>query len=179
MAALVAGSLFIPNFKIGVAAGFVSFVAKNLIRQIKQPFKFIKEEKIDKNELKSYLKSVYEKPYNTIFFNPIFEELLFRALIQPLISTTIIGLAPSTNAALYADKFSIASVVSLFISSYYFGTAHYSNYKSNSQALSATISGLVMGALAIQFGIQASIAAHITNNALVLARFDIFIYLQI
>ena len=69
---------------------------------------------------------------------------------------------------LLGPHFTIAATVSIVATGVFFGAIHYFNKHKNAgaQAISASLGGIVLGALNVQFGIGAAFAAHIANNTL-------------
>ncbi|NGX35729.1 MAG: hypothetical protein K1000chlam1_00562 [Candidatus Anoxychlamydiales bacterium] len=98
-----------------------------------------------------------EKVIGSILYAPIIEELIFRGAIQSLIKNTIIYFLP-----IYIK---IAAKIAIIICGILFGLAHFK--QSKWQALHAGINGcFVYGPLMEKYGLLTSIAAHITNNIL-------------
>jgi membrane protease YdiL (CAAX protease family) len=159
------GILFLPNFGLGLTIGAVDFMITVISFGILSKAGIIKH--IDEKN-SEYQKHLRKSLLAVSFFGPIAEEGVFRGLIQPLVTKSIQILVPAATAAVFGTGLSVATVVSIVATSVLFGAAHYFNPHKNShiQAVSATVSGFVMGILSAQFGIGASIAAHIANNSI-------------
>ena len=93
----------------------------------------------------------------------------FRGLVQPLLTKSVQVLIPAATVVFFGTGLSVATAVAIVATSVLFGAAHLSNPHKGAhiQAMSATVSGVVLGILAARFGIGASIASHIANNSLV------------
>lgn len=82
---------------------------------------------------------------------------VFLLILPQLMSIAIFG------AGINAVSLGVVSVTAMI-----FGAAHLMNEHKNApvQAIFATIAGIILGLLALQYGLLVSIAAHMTNNTL-------------
>jgi membrane protease YdiL (CAAX protease family) len=159
------GILFLPNFSLGLAIGAIELVVQITAFGILTSKGILKKED-DKNS--EYHKQIRKSLLAVCLFGPIVEEGVFRGFVQPLLTVGIQILVPAATAALFGTGLSVATAVSVVATAVIFGAVHYFNPHKNShiQAVSCTVGGIVLGLLAVQFGIGASIAAHVANNAL-------------
>jgi len=158
------GIIFAPNFAIGLVIGVLEYTISMLISLSAQAiFPLVRE----KNS--QYSIQVMNDPIHTTLVCPILEELLFRGALQPLLIAAISWLAPvAATALLFGTGLTVAAMLSIFVTSIIFGVMHISNRHVGSyrQAALCFIGGIVDGVVAIQYGLVASIAAHIINNTL-------------
>lgn len=166
ISAIAFGLIFFPHFGLGLAAGAADLVFTTAYTIVLDKTGILPQ-KEDKN-------SKYEKmSRNNLLvgsvFAPIAEEGLFRGLLQPLCARAIQILLPATAAALFGPHLTVAVVASIVATSIVFGAVHYMNPHKNAhiQAITAGIGSLPLGFLSAQFGIGASIAAHLSFNTLV------------
>jgi hypothetical protein len=166
IAAIAVGAIFIPHFGLGLAVGTADLVVSMIGFTLLDRSGILPrtEEKNSK-----YQQALRDALLEVSVFGPIAEEGVFRGIIQPLLTRTIQILLPAAAVAFFGTPLSIAVFISVVASSILFGAAHYMNPHKNAhiQAISATVGGLVYGFLSAQFGIGASMAAHIANNTLV------------
>ncbi len=166
IAAIAVGAIFIPYFGLGLAVGAGDLVLSVIGFTLLDRCGILprKEEKNSK-----YRQALRDALLEVSVFAPLGEEGVFRGIMQPLVTRTIQILFPAAAVALVGTPLSVAVAVSIAATSVIFGALHYLNPHKNSyiQAISATVGGLVYGFLSAQFGIGASIAAHIANNTLV------------
>jgi membrane protease YdiL (CAAX protease family) len=160
------GILLFPNFGLGLAAGAVGLVVSIIAMGILKKLKIIK---LSDEKNSEYHKDIRKSLLAVVLFGPIAEEGIFRGFMQPLLTRGIQILVPAATAVLFGTGLSIATAVSIAATAVIFGAAHYFNPHKDShvQAVSCTISGVVMGILAAQFGIGAAIAAHVANNSII------------
>ncbi len=170
--ALALGAFFIPNFAIGMAAGAGIFGAASVIAPALEALGIVKKEETPSE----YAKFDQEWPILTTLGFPVFEEALFRGGVMPVIARCVVLIIPATAAAFLGTPLSIAMTVSIVATAAIFGLLHLFNPHPNAhlQAVAATISAIVLGLLAAQFGIGAAIAAHILNNTLVVTITQLF-----
>jgi membrane protease YdiL (CAAX protease family) len=163
---IACGILLFPNFGLGLAVGTADFVFSAISLVILNKAKIIKPQ-IDKNN--EYDKHLLRSLLHVSVFGPIAEEGLFRGLVQPLLTKSVQVLIPAATVVFFGTGLSVATAVAIVATSVLFGAAHLSNPHKGAhiQAMSATVSGVVLGILAARFGIGASIASHIANNSLV------------
>lgn len=159
------GILFVPNFGLGLAVGAAELAVSLVSMSVLSNMGIVKSSREEKSE---YSKNLVKSLLAVSLFAPIAEEGLFRGLVQPLLAKSIQILVPAAAAAFFGP-FTVATAVSVLATSVFFGAVHYFNPHKDShiQALSATVGGLVYGILAAQFGIGASMAAHIANNSII------------
>ncbi len=158
------GILFAPNFAIGLVIGVLQCTIGNLISLAAQAIFPLARDKNDR-----YLIDVLNNTIITTLYGPILEETLFRGALQPLLIAAISWLAPvAATALLFGIGLTVAAMLSIFVTSIIFGAMHISNEHKGSyrQAAICFIGGIVFGAVAMQYGLVASIAAHIINNTL-------------
>lgn len=158
------GILYAPNFAIGLVIGVLEYTIGILIILSAQAiFPLVS----DKNS--QYSIKVMNDLILATLLAPIYEELLFRGALQPLLIAAISWLAPvASTALLFGTGLTVAAMLSIFVTSIIFGAMHISNRHVGSyrQAALCFIAGIVDGVVAIQYGLVASIAAHIINNTL-------------
>lgn len=162
------GIIFLPNFTLGLAAGFGMVVVTVISLKLLTVAGLIEDIKEEKSE---YAKMLGKESLEATLFGPIAEESLFRGGMQPLLTKAIEWIIPSTAAALIGPSFSIAATTSILVTGVFFGALHYLNPHKAAlhQAVVASIGGVAFGALAAQFGFGAAVAAHIANNTLAIS----------
>ncbi len=161
---IAVGILFIPNFTLGLAVGAFEVPIKLISLVVLSATGIISS---DKSESK-YSKQLESSLFYVSVIGPIAEEGIFRGVVQPLLTRAIQIIVPAA-AAIAFGPFSIATTISIVASGIFFGAVHYFNNHDGAhiQAVFASVTGVVYGTLAAQFGIGASIAAHIINNTVV------------
>jgi len=164
--AVVIGTLFAPNFLLGMAAGVAIGFTAIIITKALATLGIFKTE--GKNS--EYMKQLFAFPLLGTLIAPVAEELVFRGGIQPLLTRTLIWLVPTTTAIFAGTGLSIAAAVSIVATAAIFGFAHIFNQHQNShiQAIITAVEGVAFGILAAQFGLGASIAAHLTINTILI-----------
>jgi membrane protease YdiL (CAAX protease family) len=170
---LAIGILFAPHFAIGLGIGAAMACAKIPIALALRALGVLKKEERDSE----YEKSILSFPLLGTLIAPIVEEGFFRGVLQPLATRTMIWLVPAAAAtAFFGTGLSIATAVTIVATATLFGLAHLSNPHKNShiQAIITGVDGIVFGVLAAQFGLGASIAAHIAGNTLLITIGKIF-----
>ncbi len=157
------GILLVPNFGLGLVAGGlligVSHLEVKAIRAVKG---------MEPSDNSAYLRELKSSPFSATVVAPALEECVFRGGIQTLITQSIL---PITAATMFGP-FSVASVIAILVTSLIFGAVHASNPHKNAhvQAVVTTIGGIAFGCLFAQYGLGASIAAHIMNNTISVGR---------
>jgi membrane protease YdiL (CAAX protease family) len=162
--AITLGILFAPNFSIGLAAGGAIWFVATTISATLATCGFANLD--DRNS--EYMKTLFGFPLLATFFAPVGEELVFRGAIQPLLTRAIVWLVPAATAAFFGTGLGIATTVSIVATAAIFGFIHTFNKHKNShiQALVTGVQGIAFGVLAAQFGLGASIAAHMMVNTI-------------
>lgn len=163
IAAVALSSLYVPNVALGLAVGTALSVTVNVAMQALTALNVLES---DNNS--SYLEMVQLSPLLYSLVLPVGEELVFRGVLQPLMSRAIVWIAPAAAATFLGTPLSIATGVSIVATAAIFGLIHLFNEHENApaQAVFSTLSGIALGVVAAQFGLGASIAAHIANNTL-------------
>lgn len=157
------GILYIPNFTLGLATGAVLYFCMLMIILGCKTF-------FPVNSSSTYEKMIMSQKFHTSIIAPVLEEMLFRGILQPLLINLSILFAPTTSTAITIFGFSLSAPVifAIGITSIIFGAAHMKNKHEmvNLQVLFASLFGNVLGFLAFEFGLGASVGAHIMNNFL-------------
>lgn len=161
--ALALGVIFAPNVPIGMAIGVAGTAVSLLI-----VLTAYAAGKYAENEDSEYSKFIRDNLLVATLAAPILEEGFFRGLLQPLTTRAILWIAPAAGLAFAGTAFSVATTVSIVATATFFGALHASNNHKNAhtQAVCATLGGIILGATAAQFGLSAAIAAHIINNTI-------------
>jgi membrane protease YdiL (CAAX protease family) len=161
--AIAVGIFFAPNFALGLAAGGAMFMGASIVLLTLNALGVIKED--PNNEYEQILDRF---PLLGTLAAPLGEELVFRGALQPLLTRAVVFLAPTAAAAFLGTGLSIAAAVSIAVTATLFGLIHISNLHANShiQAVIAAVQGVALGIIAVQFGLAASIAAHMAVNTL-------------
>ncbi len=169
--AIAIGILSTSHFALGLAVGGAIVLTMIPISKSLERLGFLREDR--GNE---YSKLVRNFPLSGTLIAPVVEEGIFRGVIQPLIARSIIWLVPTATAAFFGAGFAVATAVSIVATATLFGFVHLFNQHKNShiQATITGIEGIAFGVLAAQFGLGASIAAHITVNTIVITIGKIF-----
>jgi membrane protease YdiL (CAAX protease family) len=160
------GILLFPHFGLGLAVGAAGLVVTVIAMSVLSHMGILKSSE-DKNS--EYEKHIHKSLLEVALFGPIAEEGLFRGFMQPLLTRSIQILVPAAATAVFLGTgMGVATAVSIAVTAVVFGGIHYFNPHKDShiQAVAATVSGVVMGVLAAQFGIGAAIAAHVANNTI-------------
>jgi hypothetical protein len=113
-----------------------------------------------------YERKIRSTPVFTVVLGPIEEEIIYRAIFQRSFNWCARQGLPDQEIDLFSLKVKLSSLVSIATASTVFGLAHLQNGTGATQALVTTLSGACLGALYQEYGLSASIPAHITNNAL-------------
>ncbi len=105
-------------------------------------------------------------PLNACLLTPIIEEGIFRGLLLPLSTQVFTRLLPEIEIGILGAQVALASLVAVVAIAVIFGLYHLTNNDPNTdlQALFATVSGAVLGLLAVRCGLVAAVAAHMVNN---------------
>lgn len=160
------GLFFDQQIPIGIAIGFGSCALSYLTVTILSKKHAIRAKDITnstKTNRRDYYQFSFKNEVISTLVCPIFEELLFRGIVQPCLLQSILFIAPTACCAFAKTSFSLNTSMALVSTSVLFGLAHKIN-GSNIQAISTTISGIMYGILMIRFGIAPAIAAHMTHN---------------
>jgi membrane protease YdiL (CAAX protease family) len=160
------GILFAPNFAIGLAAGGAISLIGILSAVTLASLDIMKTS----DEDSEYAKQIRAFPLFATIVAPVGEELVFRGAMQPLLTKAIVSLAPAAAVAFLGTSLSIATSVAIAASAALFGFVHIFNEHEHSyiQAIVTAIQGVALGILAAQFGLAASIAAHMTTNTILI-----------
>lgn len=154
-----------PNFALGFAAGMGIYAVHVITTQLLRAVDLIENVKERRSK---YEKILAEQTFETAFIYPIVEEALFRGGLQTLLTYATQSFVPATAAVLLGPHFTIAATVSVVATGIFFGAIHYFNKHKHAgaQVIHASLGGIVLGTLNVQFGIGAAFAAHIANNTL-------------
>ncbi len=164
-AVLALGLAISPSIGLGIAIGIANLIIKIII--ISNLDNILSR---SENSNSKYSNLLALHPYYVSFGGPILEECFFRGLLQPLLLSLISHLAPSLASTIFLSSgVSIAAIIAISITAIGFGLIHLLNSHPNSdiQAITCTISGLIYGLISLQYGLAATVAAHITNNMIV------------
>ena len=165
---IVLGAVLTPNFSIGLIFGVVNLlisasiiVAANIISPIKH------------KENQPYHVFLKSNPIYAAIIAPIVEELLFRGVLLPILQVIIASLVPATTAIFICGGISVASAIAILATAIIIGAVHLGNKHNGAhrQALLCTIMGVSLGAISVQFGLFAAIAAHMINNTIAVTSF--------
>lgn len=160
------GATFIPNFGWGFALGVSNLFLQTVMTGILSQF-------ISCSDNAETIKFIETFPTTSSLGAPIQEEFLFRGVMQPFAKLTFAYLFPSVaGISFLANDVSNAACFSIFCTSVCFGLAHLSNTKDRNnyiQVIMTTISGIVFGVIAEEYGLAASIAAHVAMNTVIVA----------
>lgn len=167
IAAVALGSIYLPNVALGLAAGAAIAVVTNVSILALNALNVFESDNDSE-----YIRLVRKSPVLCALVVPVGEELIFRGALQPLMTRAIISFAPAAAATFLGTPLSIATGVSIVATAALFGLTHLFNAHKNTpaQTLFATITGTAFGVLAAQFGLGASIAAHVANNTLTITH---------
>lgn len=120
-----------------------------------------------RNDLITYTE-MYETRFRDVCIKgPIIEEIQFRLGLQGVLRYLAKRVFPTASIHLFSLKpIPLAPVVAVVLASGLFGLSHLISPRSDRkvQVYFATISGLVLGILMMNFGLAAAIGAHIANN---------------
>lgn len=166
ISAIALGLIFFPHFGFGLAMGVADFVVTLAYTTLLAKTGILP---LEEDNHSVFQKITRGNLFAGSVFIPIAEEGIFRGLLQPCCAQAIQILIPAAEAALFGPQLSIAVVASIVATSILFGAVHYSNPHKNAhiQALTTGIGSLALGFLSAQFGIAASIAAHMGFNTLI------------
>ena len=167
----VTGLITIPNFSTGILWGMMEFSLSIMIRALMVCAIRLTNEPNFSIRNSSYVKAIGLNLLHAALLGPIIEELVFRGALQPISTEVIAWCFPSTSTEYFechGCNFSIATAISILTTSLVFGAAHLSNQHAESryQAISACIAGIILGDVAAQYGLGASIATHSTCNTI-------------
>lgn len=203
------GAACIPHFALGLGIGMCQFIVNYSLSTILN--RWMSLPPTERNSI--YENQLREGLTWTTLVGPVFEELLFRGILQPLLLLTIgalfslsptelfskttvdillylfccqtlgslhlgllvlllavlaINLPPLISIAMFGASINAASLGVVCVTAILFGAIHLPNEHQNApvQAMVATLSGVIFGLLALQYGLWVPIAAHIMNNTL-------------
>ncbi len=98
---------------------------------------------------------------------PILEEIIFRVIIQNFFHWISQKIVPDQNLEFFSCKLKLSLLVAIIATAILFGMAHLSSGLGIIHVILATVGGITYGILKEKQGLPASIAAHMTNNAIV------------
>jgi membrane protease YdiL (CAAX protease family) len=163
------GALTNSNFRKGFGFGILNVVC------LKSSFIFYKAvESINgKTKTENKVNGIFtdaitseDKVVLSTLVMPIGEELVFRGILQPLISRSISLFIPiGVNFLACGLPITVVKIASIAITSLIFGYLH----EHPSQKISATISGVAYGILYEKYGLLSSIASHVCVNTFLIA----------
>ena len=167
IAAVALGSLYVPNFAVGLASGAALSAVMHVGNKTLHALKIVKS-----NSDSSFLKSVKFSPLFASLGLPVIDELVSRGVIQPAFARAIVWIAPAAAATFLGTPLSIATGVSIVATATFFSLFDLRNEHKHAplHAVSSTFSGIAFGVLATQFGLGASIAAHVFYNTVIAAE---------
>ena len=158
----------LSSLSVGIGSGALLFAGQTTVQKIAMLYAQLDvQPNIDPDEGPEILPSeVIDKQFVPgVVIAPIVEEVVFRGIMQPLLSVGISYCFPqlSTSAFLSISK---ASLLSATMTAAAFGMCHYPDYKKGAPFAVAmsTIAGSVFGVVRERFGILASISAHMMSN---------------
>lgn len=101
----------------------------------------------------------------SIIYAPFTEEWVFRVFLQQLLLQPIIEyVLPVLTVTLAGAELPLAVAVSIVATAILFGLVHLPDDQPYLRVFTVSISGILYGYLAYQYGIAASIVAHMTHN---------------
>lgn len=170
------GSFFSPySTGAAIAIGLFNFSARFLIRlgmhkncHPHNHHLLNKEGQIEKQMGEKQTHQSYTPMFTTLIV-PIWEEILFRGSLQPLVTHTIVQLFPTAAAVtLTGSMITVAAMISILVTNVFFGWLHaYNENPPNyNWAFLATLGGIINGVVAEHLGLIAAIYVHIVNNTL-------------
>jgi membrane protease YdiL (CAAX protease family) len=165
VAGVAAACLLSPAFAIGAAT-----VAITLPLEITAAISMNRLGLFKDDPDSKYHKLIVKHPYYATVFAPILEEIAFRGIILNAIKVVATQVLPAiTITCLIGPPMHIAVAVSIAASAILFGAAHLRNSHKNviPQSIMCAISGIAFGILFVQYGLLASIGAHIVNNTVI------------
>jgi len=155
-------------FAVGVALPQVCFmeIVERFLEISAPPSDAIRKSTAD------YVTLCKKIPIMVIVIGPCLEELIFRGVVQPCIRIAtgrvmeLCQINPAEEVDFLVCKIKRANLISVLATSLLFGFSHLSNGTGISQAVTATIGGIVRGLLKEKLGLRISIASHMAIGAL-------------
>ncbi len=164
----VLGLFNIPHFALGLAVGVLILLATYVLVPLLSALGICSV--VEEGQTKAYEDFVKRNPLYSILLAPALEELEMRGVLQPLLILGLVFFFPGLALApFFATGLSAAVGISILCTSLIFGLLHLSSSEANDNWMHAAIAGLkgvVLGVLAVQFGLAVAFAAHMMNNAL-------------
>lgn len=162
-ACIALGTAYVPEFTSGLPLGAICLFINSLFTIVMNSIKPIEIKKRD------YFDYMLANPLSVTLIGPITEEIIFRGVLLQAIISLISNFSPTEPMLEPNPKFTRAAEISINISSVLFGLIHLRNAHEGKyrQALAATFTGLMYGMLAVDFGLGATVGAHIMNNSVV------------
>jgi membrane protease YdiL (CAAX protease family) len=160
----------------GVAIGFADFIFSTTCQKICMLAGIKFRESIDEGDLLSH--EIFDKGFKTMTVGaPIIEEMIFRGVLQPLLTTALTRFLPLHATAspnnlpligrlAQALKLPVPKIISSIVLGSLFGSLHYFNYEKGGAVVSivCAVGGSVYGIAKERHGLQCAIVAHITHN---------------
>ena len=158
LACFCSGHMYVPNFPMGLSVGVANLIINSILRYFVET---VAPLPVEESECAAKYK---ENILHSTVLGPIVEELIFRGYITLTKQWELSAF--EETAVLFLHPVTLV----ILISSLCFGAGHLVNQHNRAyrQAAYATLSGMVYGFLALQFGLAVPIAAHMINNFLVL-----------
>lgn len=158
------GAISVPFFHVGLLVGLSNFLIK--IPLILLLTNFFPKKETDSNSYSSGT-DLHLLLYTSLTA-PILEEVIFRGVFQPALLALIGLIIPASTSFFILPGLSAATLTAVFITATAFGLVHAFNDHPGAyqQAFHASISGIVLGLLAVYFSLPVAIAAHVTNNTM-------------
>jgi len=150
-------------FLVGAAVGVVNTISSIALTQL------LLKQVPPTQEDEQYVRLVTESVFKSAVIGPILEEVIFRGVLQPSLRWIVSVWLPDVSLKVaFIPPMALASMISVVATSVLFGFMHLTNNHSYKkfQALHATGIGIVYGVLAANYGLGASIGAHIMSNTI-------------
>jgi len=155
----------LSDTSIGIKVGASFWVANHCINSCISGF-LEKSQPVNLERMNKYIDFIMRNPKAVIVKGPVLEELVFRGLLQPVLTKGVAFIYGDKEIEVFNHKIKIAEAVGVTASSVLFGMAHLTNGTGVQQVISTTLTGLVLGTLKNRYGLLSATSAHMTNNAI-------------
>lgn len=153
---------------IGVGVGVLDFTVSVILASVVSAVESLAKVGADPVKAAEYAAMIGANFWQVAVLIPVIEEIIFRVIIQGTIEFVAEKVFGDREVEIFSHKIKLAALISIVATSVLFGLAHLSSGMGIAQVVVTTVSGLVFGILRHKYNPLASMAAHITNNTIVM-----------
>ncbi len=153
---------------IGMKVGVLDLICGISLATILEQIPGLASSLVDPAAAEEFLDGI-DNFWETAVLAPVVEEIIFRGILYGFLRDVMEALLPDYDVPIFSFTVKLAALVAIVATAILFGWVHIANGIGVIHAILAGTTGVVYGILREKHGLISSTAAHMTNNALVVA----------